>query len=215
MELIEEILSYLHPHDMQSLRSCSLVAKSWLDPCRRHLFESVDISISGGRRWLNNISPKNTGLLRHVRELEYVTWHPPRPIGYGLRDYFPSFCQLQHLALQFMTTEPTTPDHMKLFFAFQHTLVSLSLRHILIPWGGIVTLLEYFPNLRDLEIRQVTFRMEFPPVLNPICALRGRLSVQYHTLNPESLIDQFVGLKLEYEELVITGTNEQRLIAAA
>ena len=111
--------------------------------------------------------------------------------------------------------EPITPDHMKLFFAFQHTLVSLSLRHILIPWGGMVTLLEYFPNLRGLEIREVTLRMKFPPAPNPICALRGRLSIQYHKQNPKSLIDRFVGLKLEYEELVITGTNEQRLIAAA
>ena len=45
-ELLDEILSYLpldDEWDEQSLRNCSLVAKSWVDPMRRRPFKTVEI----------------------------------------------------------------------------------------------------------------------------------------------------------------------------
>lgn len=69
------------------LRSCSLVVKSWLGPSQRRLFASVFVDMESHQSWLDNISPRNTGLFHHVRSLVYVVRrepgsHPPcRPPG--------------------------------------------------------------------------------------------------------------------------------------
>ena len=219
-ELIDKILSHIPSDDKESLRSCSLVAKSWLDSCQRCLFETVHISPDTSQLWLDNISPMNTELLRHVRELKYAirgkrgSWRPPCRIGDDLRDYLPSFYQLRRLAFCFVDIEPIIPDHTNLFFAFQHTLSSLSLVRVSITWNGFVTLLGYFPNLKSLEIHEVSFDVDTRPAPHLPRALRGRLFVRgVMERDPESFIDRFAGLKLEYEELVITGDYDQRLVA--
>jgi len=217
-ELIQEILSHIPSDDEETLRSCSLVAKSWLDPCRRYLFESVFIETNTYQSWLDNISPTNTKLLRHVRRLEYVAggnkpWFPP--CGDDLRYYLPSFYRLQHLKFCLVDIEPTIPDHTNLSFAFQHTLLSLSFIQISITWDGFVTLLGHFPNLNTLEISRVKLETGTRSTPHLPRALRGRLFIRCTGLwDPEPFIDRLTGLKLEYEELVIIGDHHQRLIAA-
>lgn len=220
-ELVDEILSHLPSNDKESLRSCSLVAKSWPDLCQKRLFETVCISPDTCQSWLSNISPTNTELLRHVRELTYVirgrwgSWHPPCRIGDELGDYLPSFHQLRRLIFRFVDIEPIIPDHTNLFFAFQHILLSLSLVQVSITWNGFVTLLGYFPSLQNLEICEVSFDVDTRPAPHLSRALRGRLFVRCgQGWDPEPFIDRFAGLKLEYEELVIMGDYDQRLVAA-
>jgi len=219
-ELIEEILSHIPSDDEESLRSCSLVARSWLDPCRRYLFKCVCIETDTYQSWLSNISSTNAELLHHVRRLTYVirdnkSWHPPCRIGNDLRDYLPSFHRLQRLTFGLVDIEPTIPDHTNIFFAFQHTLLSLSLVRVSITWNGFVTLLGYFLNLDNLEIREVEFEVGTHPAPHLPCAPRGRLFIRCaREWDPEPFIDRFIGLKLEYEELVIMGGYHPRLIAA-
>jgi len=219
-ELIEEILSHIPSDDEESLRSCSLIAKSWLNPCRRYLFESVCIETDTYQSWLGSISSTNTELLHHVRGLTYAirdnkSWHPPCPIGNDLRDYLPSFYRLQRLTFGFVDIEPTIPDHTNLFFAFQHTLLSLSLVRVSITWNGFVTLLGYFFNLNNLEIREVEFEVGTHPTPHLPRAPRGRLFIRCaRERDPESFIDRFTGLRLEYEELVIIGGYHPHLVAA-
>ena len=219
-ELIEEILSHIPSDDEESLRSCALIAKSWLDPCRRYLFESVCIETDTYQSWLGNISPTNAELLHHVRELMYAirdnkSWHPSYRIGNDLRDYLPSFHRLQRLTFCLVDIEPTIPDHANLFFAFQHTLLSLTLVRVSITWNGFVTLLGYFPNLNDLEIREVEFEVGTHPTPQLPRALRGRLFIRCgREWDPEPFIDRFTELKLEYEELVIMRGYHPRLVAA-
>jgi hypothetical protein len=219
-ELVGEILSHLPSDDEESLRSCSLVAKSWLDPCQRRLFESVRIDLDTYQPWLDNIPSTNTELLRHVRELTYVirgrggSWHPPCRIG-DLRGYLPSFYRLRRLTFGVVDVEPIIPDRANLFFAFQHTLLSLSLVRVSITWNGFVTLLGYFPNINNLVVRDVSFDVDNRPTPHLPRALRGRLLVCCtKERDPEPFIDRFAGLKLEYEELVIMGDYDQRLVAA-
>ena len=220
-ELIDKILSHLPSHDEESLRNCSLVAKSWLGPCQRRLFRFICITPDTRQLWLTNISPTNAELLRHVRELAYVInggpgcWHPPCRIGDDLRDHLPSFSQLQRLNFGYVDIEPTIPDHTTLFLPFRHTLSSLSLLQVSVTLAGFVTLLGYFPSLTNLEICEVLFEADIRPSLYLPCPLRGRLLVRYSEKgDPEPFIDRFTGLKLEYEELVITGDHDQRLVAA-
>ncbi|KAF9645595.1 hypothetical protein BDM02DRAFT_493178 [Thelephora ganbajun] len=217
-ELVDKILGHLPPDDRWSLENYSLVSKSWLQPSRRLLFARIIIESTTYQSWLDNISPTNTGLLRHVRSLTYYHIGGDEATGsrcgvYALRDYLPSFFQLQQLTLYIMNIEPTICEHLEWFSAFQHTLSSLSLSLVSITWSAFVALVGYFPNLRDLYIYEPSFQVDdrpVPPLPHP---LRGRLVVISGRVT-EFPIDRFVGLKLEYEELVMYGRYETSLVDA-
>lgn len=78
-ELVDEVLSYRFSddeQDQQSLRNCSLVTKPWINPSRRHLFETILI------RERDKISLSTVELLRHVRSFCFSgsgpwDWDPP------------------------------------------------------------------------------------------------------------------------------------------
>ena len=65
-ELYDEILSHLPSDDRRSFQNCSLVAKSWVNPSRRRLFETVDIRASTSRAWRVNIPPADGGYFQQV-----------------------------------------------------------------------------------------------------------------------------------------------------
>ena len=214
-ELLDEIFSYLPTGNRRSLESCSLVSKSWLDPSRRLLFAQISVGFSNYQSWLKNIQPTNTALLRHTRSLVYFISHrnshsdPSRRFN-PLRNYLPSFCQLQ--ALTFRNTDIQLDIHRNigLFSAFQHTLSSLCFDSVVITWSVFVALVGYFPHLRNLEVRHSLVHLDDQPVLQVPHTLRGRLLVKL--LDKGTFIDRFTQLKQEYEELVLPGKFEPRLI---
>ena len=227
-ELVDEILSHLPVHDKQnhSLRNCSLVAKSWIDPSRRRLFETVLIGERNRRSWLDKISPSNIELLRHVRSLCLVgsdPWGRDSPKYTDIEDlyvYFPSFCQLHTIELTETHIPPNIPERIEMFFPCQHVLSSLILATVFLPWRSFIALIDYFPNLRDLELSSLSFEddnINSPPLSRP---LRGKL--HFYLFKEESLIalsNWLAGLEVEYEELVVgvgyvSGTYSQRIVAA-
>jgi hypothetical protein len=169
--------------------------------------------------WLSTISPTNTGVLRHVRSLQYFHHHQkpsdPRRGVYSLRDYLPSFSHLHTLTFRNFDVEETIPDHLEIFSAFQHTLSSSSLVHVSITWSKFVALFGYFPRLRHLEVRRVLFRVDDRPAPQMNHALRGRMVIdQLDNEGLKPFIDWFSGLRAEYEELVMLGPCEHRMVAA-
>ncbi|KAF9647920.1 hypothetical protein BDM02DRAFT_3116226 [Thelephora ganbajun] len=75
-ELLDEVLNHLpldDKYDELPLRNCSLVAKSWVQPGRRRLFETHEIREKIYRSWLDNIPPTGDGLLQHVHLLPNIT----------------------------------------------------------------------------------------------------------------------------------------------
>lgn len=129
-ELLDEMFNHLPLDYERSLRTCSLVSKSWRESSQRLLFTHISIGNDTYKNFLNAISPTNPAL-RHVRSLTYFTLKfggvgPDRHV-YALQDYLPSFCQLQSLTLQHMDIEPTIPERFNLLSAFQNTLSSLVL----------------------------------------------------------------------------------------
>ena len=218
-ELLEEILSYLSSDDSRSLRSCSLVSKSWLDPSRRFLFSSVWIDTAAYQSWLDNISPKNPELLRHVRSLEYFTERPHacalHSAVYSLLDYLPSLSQLRTLALRNMDVEARIPDNLEIFFAFQHTLSSLTIAKGSITLRAFIAIVGYFPNLSHLEVQRLSFQTDNQPIPQVPHALHGRLVVElFGTGGLVAFTDKLYELKPGYEELVIRGAYRDRLAAA-
>jgi hypothetical protein len=208
-ELLDEIFSYLSSYDGRSLKACSLVSKSWLESSQRLLFADIFIDVDNCQSWLNTILPTNARLLRRVRSLTcFVCSHSPPNLRYrvlALREYLPSFCQLRTLIFLGIDIEPTILEHLDLFSAFQHTLSSLSIREGSITWSAFVSLVGYFPNLRDLKILLMSFEVDSRPAPRPIGPLRGRLSVELREGESTDLFaDWFPALRLEYEELEIS-----------
>jgi len=69
-ELIDEIIDHVLSDGEESLRNCSLAARSWIHPSQRRIFESVTtLGAARLKLWLNTISPTNVKILQHVRSL--------------------------------------------------------------------------------------------------------------------------------------------------
>lgn len=180
-ELIDEIIRNL-ASDVQSLRSCSLVAKSWAHPSRKWLFEDVLITRRIYQRWMDRISPGDVKLLRNVRSFMYF-------LGTSLRDgiaphridllvrYLPSLSRLERLGLYSPHLGPDVPQQIGLFSAFQQTLSSLSLADCRTTSNALITIINYFPLLVNLDLQALTYEEDRGPVPQLSRPLRGRLVI--------------------------------------
>ncbi|KAF9645584.1 hypothetical protein BDM02DRAFT_492760 [Thelephora ganbajun] len=75
-EIIDEILDHLvvglgsEPKSLETtLRSCSLVSKSWVPSCRRHLFHAVYFNVTYMKRWVKTFPVPEESPAHHVRDL--------------------------------------------------------------------------------------------------------------------------------------------------
>jgi len=136
LELLDEILSYFPSDDKQgkrSLRNCSLVAKSWVNPSQSRLFKTVEIRERNLWSWLISISPENEGLSQHVRSLRHTRVRQrdslvePEYTIRALGGYLQSFRRLRHLSLSSIRIPSAISYKIKIFSAFQNTLSRLSL----------------------------------------------------------------------------------------
>ena len=93
-DIIEEILDHLGGDLVISLRarplqSCALVSKSWVQPCRHHLFRTIFFTSVSVARWLETFPVPEESPVHYVRSLllsfderigvpedifEYVPW---------------------------------------------------------------------------------------------------------------------------------------------
>ena len=217
-EVLDEIFSHLDPYyDGVSLRACSLVARSWVYPAQRRFFSSVTITPAVEQSWNDNISPTNIKLLSHVRSLDYGKWsHQRFPSRVGaLVDYFPSLRQLRSLTLTRMWIGLGFSEHVEVFSAFQHTLSSLYLRDIYLPWTALIILINYFPFLKNLEVQNPSFgeRDDHPtPLSRP---LHGRLAItKFAEPALKTLSDRLpaLGGQLACDELAIWGRLINHLV---
>ena len=209
-ELLDQILRHLDQYS-GDVRSFSLVSRSWLECSRRLRFADISINSYNIQKFLDSVSPTNTALLAHVRSLAYTIRHSTYRVYnavYSLEDYLPSLTQLQTLALCNMKIEPTIPERLDLFSAFQHTLSSLSLKGGSITWHSFVSLVGYFPNLRNLEISGCT--VDDQPAPHPPRPLQGRLAIGSFSPLLSSrilLTGRLTELQLEYEEVNFAGRS--------
>ena len=206
-ELIQEVICNL-ASDVQSLRSCSLVAKSWIHPSRKWLFKDVSISRDTDQRWLDRISPGDVELLRNVRSFRYtsdsnvwvgVTLHSIN----SLHRYLPSLCRLESLGLSSLSLVSDAPGQIGLFSAFQHTLSSLNITCCHTTSSALITIINYFPLLTDLSLQALLFAVggeSAPPLSRP---LRGRLAITECKTNNRALFDKLSNPPPELDELTL------------
>lgn len=172
-ELLDEIIGYLPSNNMELLRHCSLVAKSWMDPSRKGLFESVETGPGGLRPWLGKFSGHYVTSLKHVRRLScseedlFSLWPTNTVCDDSLSpavqddspsptvcDNLPSPCQLTHLTLLLCDVFPQEIDSFSAF-AFKSTLSSITLLHCSVSKIGLTSLINYFPKLECLSLESI------------------------------------------------------------
>ena len=78
-EIADEILDHLSadPDSSLSLQSCSLVSKSWVPSCRRHLFHTIVLAPMDMARWLEVFPAPKESPARHVRDLRFSIQEDP------------------------------------------------------------------------------------------------------------------------------------------
>jgi len=130
----------------------------------------------------------------------YSSCQPTNRIGF-LHDYLPSFHQLRCLNLAagrlLWFTQAGTPS------AFQHTLTYLSLFNCGVRASALVTLVNCFPNLEQLDIHsriQEADDQPIPPVSRPL----RRLSVYgFNNSGSLGLLDELLALRQQCDEIVV------------
>ena len=204
-ELIGEITNHRLPDDETSLRSCSLVAKPWIYPSRRRLFEIVDVTRTERLgSWLDTIPATNVGVLRHVRSLYYgIPEGLKNHHGYidPLHEYLPSFHQLGRLILLGGRSPPLS--QIGTYAAFQRTLSYLRLWCCRVTASALVTLVNYFPNLTHLDLDLVSHTVDghlIPPFSRPLC----KLSIAEIPAFGLGLIGQLMELRPQCDDVTIS-----------
>ena len=162
------------------------------------------------RSWKDGVPYVNGELFSHVRSFRYFTrWNRAvsdwdlLPIS-DLFNYLPLFRHLQHLSLCTMRIGSDISEQLEIFSVFRYTLSSLTFHNLIIAWPTFVSILDYFPNVRDLKITDPSWtydRQQAPPLSRP---LRGSLSVKLYEYGAlPTFAECFPGLEVEYDELLI------------
>ena len=69
-DVVNEILDILAADsDFQSLQSCALLSKSWVQSCRRHVFRVVTFTSGNAVKWFKAFPEPEESPARHVRDL--------------------------------------------------------------------------------------------------------------------------------------------------
>ena len=150
-EIIDEILghittsSYYYYAAVTSLRSCSLVSKSWVPTCQRHLFRTISFTSWNIGKWLKAFPVPEESPARHVRDLS---------VQIGGRDCVPEDL-FQH-TLWFGNVRKVTllgdwyGRRIHSFWKLPQSVTFLAIKTDVFTLMDIWELLERLPNLNNL-----------------------------------------------------------------
>lgn len=207
-ELIDEVIRNL-ASDTRSLRSCSLVARSWTYPSRKWLFNNIILSKRTHQLWLDRISPRNVDLLHNVRAFVYVLdtnnlrkGTTPYRID-SLYSYLPSLHSLGRLGLYYTSLGPEVPQNIGLFSALQLSLSSLSLSGCRVTSSALITLINCFPLLTYLALRRLIYEADDEPAPHLSRSLRGTLSITGCKAQDRALFNRLSNPAPELDQLVL------------
>jgi len=211
IELIDEVIRYL-AYNIQSLRRCSLVAKPWVHLCRKWLFQDIVVTRKTHQLWLDSISSRDVELLRNVRSFTYISdpsvWNAITPYRIdSLHRYMHALGRLKFLELSSMFLGPEVLQQIELFSAFQHTLTSLNLTGCCVTSSALVTTINYFPGLVDLNLYSLTHEVDgslAPPLSRP---LRGKLCIGRARTQDRALFNKLSNPPPELDELRFHGVH--------
>ena len=200
-EIVEMITAHII-HDLDALKTCSLICRSWYIAAVPHIHHTLVLRENGPGTTRNELKPLSKlhelGLIPLVKEIRvkqgYGTRHWFTPQAFGRRDlrYFSAFTNVQTLKLSRLEIYRFIPDIKRYFGHFAPTLRSIILSQ---PWctpRQLSHFLTLFSNLKSITV--AGFVAHTPKTTNadtdlvPLSApkLRERLAL-YHPCPVEVL----------------------------
>ena len=212
--MLDKILEYIPSPGSpgrRTLAACALVATWWVGPSQRRLFYSVALNEENYRRWMLGVivpTPK-LHLLKHTRSLWHARAglnpkfkHRMRHLPQDSGRYLSTLCNLQDLTMYNTKVERISEEGFRLCFsAFRETLTQFSLEHSATSFGSLVTLVDYFPNIRSLRLLSLILEPDKGSVPTLSRPLRGKIHIGH--VDRFEFYRRFSDLDPEYEELVI------------
>lgn len=215
-ELIEAIIDCFSD-DYQMLKTCSLVAKSWLARSRLYLFNEIALNKKKARKWYSLFRPDPNGVSRFVRTLRLQQGQAFRWLGTESLDAIPDpFSSFQHVETLIVTwldlwdfePLPLPGSLARHFVHFESSLRSLSLPYITARYSTLATFLQLFPKLEDLLIHTPDLLDDNPPLRISRAApiIHGYLNLNSFTSATSTFLSHLAGLDLRFSSISITSS---------
>ncbi|KAF9648878.1 hypothetical protein BDM02DRAFT_2041445 [Thelephora ganbajun] len=185
------------------LRSCSLVARSWVQRSRQHLFYSVELaSTSDISNWIENVRPGVGGVSGYVRKLwmncNWDQWSQ----RFSSVEHLRSFTRVEELRLTYWRGGQATKEEVEeAFGGFGPSVRTLSISLPRGDPGSFLHLLSLFPHLNNLSIWTSCLDESLNPLPRNLVTVHGRLALD---CVQEHLVDALIGSGLKPKALKIS-----------
>lgn len=168
-ELVYEILDRI-AKETATLRSCSLVAKSWIYPSRRHLFNSLFLTATDVVKWNKAFPNPEDSPAVHVRDLSFCYIQPDVPIDFAGR--MPHFSNVQKLTL--IGRVATDSTFISALGQLPPSTRSLDITFTRVLTTHIISVIQQLPNLDNLSLMSSEWGGTIPPGAGKL--IQSRLS---------------------------------------
>ena len=211
-DIIYEVLDHVatDSNSRLSLRSCSLVSRSWIAPCRRHLFHTLFFKLRDTFKWLEAFPAPEQSPARHVRCLRLsLQGHYYVPEEFFRR--IQGFTEVKEITMS-VDGDPGQSWWLPSWVRLPQSVTSLTLN------GNSITVLEIrdvmaqLPNLNDLSLSG-SLRGQQPQGIGTV--LKGKFGgrLQLHKLESRSyagVVDMLLEVPtgLHFTELDVLSVQE-------
>ena len=197
-ESLDNILQHIFTsgEGQQTLVACGLVAIWWAEPSQRRLFSSVSIYKCSYGKWTRGAvrSGSTPHPLEHVRSLTHcrstnsILKYQMRDLPQDSGEYLSALRNIRNLTLCDIKVEDVGEEGFRACCsAFRETLAHLSLDAFTTSFGGLVTSVDYFPNITTLQLSLFAQECDTRPVPSLSRPLRGKV----HTLDVRTHCSRF------------------------
>ena len=216
-EIIDEILNHLiansgswnDPPVQRSLRSCSLVSKSWVPSCRRHLFHIIIFTSRKIARWLETFPVPEESPAYYVKDLRFSLSAPEE-----FFQHTPWFTNAEKMTMRTDLAVTFPSLGISLFARLPQSVKSLAIKADDSDIDLMQTrdIMAYLPNLNDLILSgTVVARSEYGKALPGLgTTLRGRFCGEFRIMDGH-ISEYLVNMLLE----VPTGLHFTKLYVHA
>ena len=213
-EIIDEVIDNL-PLDFATLKSTSLVRKSWTHRSRQRLFHFVQInSLSQLEQWSLSTSSDPNGLASYPRVI-FLSHEPPRswvePAGLEkFYDHFRSFSGVERLMISGLETARFAATSTSRYFGnFAATVRSLELRTAIGAPASLLSFICAFPLVDDLAIelpstRTGVWNHEEVMHLPSVPSFKGKLRLLFAFRESISLMELLSALPLSFHTISVS-----------
>ena len=162
-ELLDYIVDLLHD-DLDALRKCCLVSKSWIPRTRKHLFAEIVLftkeHLQSGKKTFPDPS---TSPFRFARSLRVANARVIEAVGAEAGGWLRGFSQIVHLGVEardMYSGNSGTVISLTPFHGFAQTVKSLRVGSVFFPPSWIFDLILSFPLLEDLAVTNYSYSVD-------------------------------------------------------